>query len=54
MKLNRTVSTLFGRHKGFEELDRIRALLEKFGRIYVTKKRPEKASKPTERWHAAQ
>jgi hypothetical protein len=47
------VRELFGRNKGAEELDRIRTVLLKEGRIRVTRSREGGGKKPTERWYAA-
>ena len=47
------VRELFGRNKGAEELDRIRTVLLKEGRIRVTRSREGEGKKPTERWYAA-
>jgi hypothetical protein len=47
------VRELFGRNKGAEELDRIRAVLLKEGRIRVARSREGAGKKPTERWYAA-
>lgn len=47
------VRELFGRNKGAEEIDRIRAVLLREGRIKVTRAREGEGKKPTERWHAA-
>jgi hypothetical protein len=47
------VRELFGRNKGAEELDRIRTVLLKEGRIRVTRSREGEGKKPTERWFAA-
>ncbi len=47
------VRELFGRNKGAEEIDRIRAVLLREGRIKVTRAREGEGKKPTERWYAA-
>ncbi len=47
------VRELFGRNKGTEDLDRIRAVLLREGRIKVTRAREGEGKKPTERWYAA-
>ena len=47
------VRELFGRNKGAEEIDRIRAMLLKERRIRVTRSREGDNKKPTERWYAA-
>jgi hypothetical protein len=47
------VRELFGRNKCAEEIDRIRAVLLREGRIKVTRAREGEGKKPTERWYAA-
>lgn len=47
------VRELFGRNKSAEEIDRIRTILLKEGRIQVSRAREGEGKKPTERWYAA-
>ncbi len=47
------VREFFGRNKGADDLDRIRAVLLKEGRIRITRTREGEGKKPTERWYAA-